>query len=189
VCSHLAPAIPANGHRANFQTFRRRRHTEQYKQDQQCRQDNAEKGTPNRHRIPPRSGGWCGCVKLGSGARLRLEPDLHLASLPSLKNLGSKSRENRSKLLILLGALGEIRTPGPRNRNPMLYPAELRARARGRLSDLARQGQQPNASSRDAAGDPDRYRRRRPGGRGPWRGHHNRRRCQAAVRGRNCAGS
>jgi hypothetical protein len=27
-----------------------------------------------------------------------------------------------------LGALGEIRTPDPRNRNPMLYPAELRAR-------------------------------------------------------------
>ena len=27
----------------------------------------------------------------------------------------------------LAGALGEIRTPGPRNRNPMLYPAELRA--------------------------------------------------------------
>src|SRR5438874_10664921 len=26
------------------------------------------------------------------------------------------------------GALGEIRTPDPRNRNPMLYPAELRAR-------------------------------------------------------------
>ncbi len=32
------------------------------------------------------------------------------------------------KCLILLGALGEIRTPDPRNRNPMLYPAELRAR-------------------------------------------------------------
>jgi hypothetical protein len=27
------------------------------------------------------------------------------------------------------GALGEIRTPDPRNRNPMLYPAELRVRA------------------------------------------------------------
>src|ERR1700755_135757 len=26
-----------------------------------------------------------------------------------------------------IGALGEIRTPDPRNRNPMLYPAELRA--------------------------------------------------------------
>jgi hypothetical protein len=26
------------------------------------------------------------------------------------------------------GALGRIRTSGPRNRNPMLYPAELRAR-------------------------------------------------------------
>src|SRR5882757_4305666 len=34
------------------------------------------------------------------------------------------------------GALGEIRTPGPRNRNPMLYPAELRVRAVRRLSDL-----------------------------------------------------
>ena len=41
-----------------------------------------------------------------------------------------------------VGALGEIRTPDPRNRNPMLYPAELRARAVCRLSDLARQGQQ-----------------------------------------------
>ena len=32
-------------------------------------------------------------------------------------------------LIEVIGALGEIRTPGPRNRNPMLYPAELRARA------------------------------------------------------------
>jgi site-specific DNA recombinase len=44
-------------------------------------------------------------------------------------------------VLYRIGALGEIRTPDPRNRNPMLYPAELRARATGRLSDLARQGQ------------------------------------------------
>jgi hypothetical protein len=29
---------------------------------------------------------------------------------------------------VFFGALGEIRTPDPRNRNPMLYPAELRAR-------------------------------------------------------------
>jgi hypothetical protein len=27
------------------------------------------------------------------------------------------------------GALGEIRTPDPRNRNPMLYPAELRVQS------------------------------------------------------------
>ena len=32
--------------------------------------------------------------------------------------------------LVIVGALGEIRTPDPRNRNPMLYPAELRARSR-----------------------------------------------------------
>src|SRR6266581_2763527 len=32
-------------------------------------------------------------------------------------------------VLYRTGALGEIRTPDPRNRNPMLYPAELRARA------------------------------------------------------------
>ena len=38
------------------------------------------------------------------------------------------------------GALGEIRTPDPRNRNPMLYPAELRAPVLRRLSDLAEQG-------------------------------------------------
>src|SRR5437868_8058618 len=31
-----------------------------------------------------------------------------------------------------VGALGEIRTPDPRNRNPMLYPAELRAPAEAR---------------------------------------------------------
>jgi hypothetical protein len=38
------------------------------------------------------------------------------------------------------GALGEIRTPDPRIRSPMLYPAELRARAWVRLPDLAKQG-------------------------------------------------
>src|SRR5882672_2952352 len=58
------------------------------------------------------------------------------------KHLGD---ESRPKLLILLGALGEIRTPDPRIRSPMLYPAELRARARARLPDLARQGQHPAA--------------------------------------------
>src|ERR1700730_15065817 len=46
-----------------------------------------------------------------------------------------------------LGALGEIRTPDPRIRSPMLYPAELRARAWGRLPDLAGQGQPPAAGS------------------------------------------
>src|ERR1044072_4992061 len=47
-----------------------------------------------------------------------------------------------TKAIEMSGALGEIRTPDPRNRNPMLYPAELRARAVCRLSDLAQQGQQ-----------------------------------------------
>jgi Molybdopterin-binding domain of aldehyde dehydrogenase len=36
---------------------------------------------------------------------------------------------DRALALSDFGALGEIRTPGPRNRNPMLYPAELRAPA------------------------------------------------------------
>ena len=39
-----------------------------------------------------------------------------------------QNREKFSKHNALNGALGEIRTPDPRNRNPMLYPAELRAR-------------------------------------------------------------
>ena len=37
------------------------------------------------------------------------------------------------------GALGRIRTSGPRNRNPMLYPAELRALGRPRISELSGQ--------------------------------------------------
>src|ERR1700674_2948072 len=41
------------------------------------------------------------------------------------------------------GALGEIRTPDPRIRSPMLYPAELRAPAWARLPDLPGQGQHP----------------------------------------------
>ena len=36
----------------------------------------------------------------------------------------------------LAGALGEIRTPDPRIRSPMLYPAELRARDLGSISRL-----------------------------------------------------
>src|SRR6202158_5034648 len=34
-----------------------------------------------------------------------------------------------NSIMRLAGALGEIRTPDPRIRSPMLYPAELRARA------------------------------------------------------------
>src|SRR5580700_7359562 len=37
-------------------------------------------------------------------------------------------------------ALGEIRTPDPRIRSPMLYPAELRAPARGSITRLGRTG-------------------------------------------------
>lgn len=59
---------------------------------------------------------------------------------PSAREVADKPRPPGEKVS-LIGALGEIRTPDPRNRNPMLYPAELRARARGRLSDLAGQGQ------------------------------------------------
>src|SRR2546430_17492795 len=46
------------------------------------------------------------------------------------------------------GALGEIRTPDPRNRNPMLYPAELRARAAADYQTW------PDRASRSEAGVP-----------------------------------
>ena len=49
-----------------------------------------------------------------------------------------KRTQNVNSILMLDGALGEIRTPDPRNRNPMLYPAELRARL---LSDYQTWGQ------------------------------------------------
>ena len=39
-----------------------------------------------------------------------------------------KENTDRFRKGEVAGALGEIRTPDPRNRNPMLYPAELRAR-------------------------------------------------------------
>jgi hypothetical protein len=41
------------------------------------------------------------------------------------------------------GALGRIRTSDPRNRNPMLYPAELRARVRS----IIRTGKSPPAAA------------------------------------------
>src|ERR1700738_5113309 len=47
------------------------------------------------------------------------------------------------------GALGEIRTPDPRIRSPMLYPAELRARA-GSITRLDRVG--PAASDQSPPG-------------------------------------
>src|ERR1700674_5342764 len=52
----------------------------------------------------------CGCLKFEKQIGERQHP-----TMPRLNRLAS-------------GALGEIRTPDPRNRNPMLYPAELRAR-------------------------------------------------------------
>ena len=42
------------------------------------------------------------------------------------KNFAMKSMH----LVVMNGALGRIRTPRPRNRNPMLYPAELRVQRR-----------------------------------------------------------
>ena len=38
------------------------------------------------------------------------------------------------------GALREIRTPDPRNRNPMLYPAELRALTGGTIAKEGAKG-------------------------------------------------
>jgi hypothetical protein len=39
-------------------------------------------------------------------------------------------KRNMKYIKQLAGALGEIRTPDPRIRSPMLYPAELRALVR-----------------------------------------------------------
>src|SRR6185312_8614363 len=52
------------------------------------------------------------------------------------------------------GALGEIRTPDPRNRNPMLYPAELRARSAPGLAHVPTaetSGYQTSANSTSGA--------------------------------------
>src|SRR6266516_6062912 len=62
-----------------------------------------------------------------------------------------------------LGALGEIRTPDPRIRSPMLYPAELRARAWARLPDLAGQGQQAEQTVMSEHATPIRQTRGAPG--------------------------
>jgi hypothetical protein len=58
------------------------------------------------------------------------------------------------------GALGEIRTPDPRIRSPMLYPAELRARAWGSITRLGPTG--PAACCRGRPG------RRAGSGGGVW---------------------
>src|SRR5215813_11894394 len=44
--------------------------------------------------------------------------------------LGNSDTPNRVQVIYFIGALGEIRTPDPQIRSLMLYPAELRARAR-----------------------------------------------------------
>src|SRR5215831_18366035 len=57
------------------------------------------------------------------------------------RNGPSRTRQNArsaQSIRVSSGALGRIRTSGPRNRNPMLYPAELRARA-VRIAETARQ--------------------------------------------------
>src|SRR5450631_3004200 len=76
--------------------------------------------------------------------------------LPRVAFLGSRAVQSSIQVFDFAGALGEIRTPGPRNRNPMLYPAELRARAGrnsrdgGRLlpADLKSRGGQKQGCNR-----------------------------------------
>jgi hypothetical protein len=99
-----------------------------------------------------------------------------------------------AKCLILLGALGEIRTPDPRNRNPMLYPAELRARdgsgyQRCPDNSIGTLSEAGPVRSRDGGGRPGRYRRPSPGSRGWPRDRRNRRRCRASAPGRSCGDS
>src|SRR5712675_845703 len=70
-----------------------------------------------------------------AGDRLLLCMGLFSIFLVGSQNDAARPRESCLKphtpacpVLYRNGALGEIRTPDPRNRNPMLYPAELRAR-------------------------------------------------------------
>ena len=122
----------------------------------------------------------------------------------------TQARQDRS------GALGEIRTPDPRNRNPMLYPAELRApcgvdyqtwpgwasawidawRGRcatlaGRTPDLNRDGR-PRSSkltNRGVGGGPGRDRSQPPGRSVRSMGRHNRRSYRDRGLAHNCAGN
>src|SRR5216683_2724254 len=72
-----------------------------------------------------------------------------LISLVSARNVlqHETARQNEAETArnpyftgISAGALGEIRTPDPRIRSPMLYPAELRAHAGGSITRLGGTG-------------------------------------------------
>ena len=80
---------------------------------------------------------------------MRAKNDVVALRLTTMGNRGSKNQLPRALVAaspkrqvpgtdpLRSGALGEIRTPDPRIRSPMLYPAELRAQFRTpRISDL-----------------------------------------------------
>lgn len=80
-----------------------------------------------------RAGAYCPTNSAACGAITKtissiiLPRCLHDAA-PAVADLAVSGKLSvRPQLIMLDGALGEIRTPDPRNRNPMLYPAELRA--------------------------------------------------------------
>ena len=63
------------------------------------------------------------------------------------RSIASSPRSHEPYRKGLGGALGEIRTPDPRIRSPMLYPAELRARE-GSITRLGRAGPAASVSRR-----------------------------------------
>ena len=84
----------------------------------------------------------------GGSTAARLDAAHVVTFVPVIKGSQTDAEGGSSSRLFVVrpdgaGALGEIRTPDPRIRSPMLYPAELRARAWARLPDLAGQGQHP----------------------------------------------
>jgi hypothetical protein len=111
-----------------------------------------------------------------------------------------KTKANCKKPFICkprFGALGEIRTPDPRNRNPMLYPAELRAPAWLDYQTWPDRASSPSGASglsvatdrfrsRDICDHPRRDSLRRSGSRRCSKDRHKRRKYLAPDRARNC---
>ena len=108
----------------------------------------------------------------------------HLSHVNSLSNAWFAAR-----FCTQMAHSERFRTPDPRNRNPMLYPAELRVPVLGRLSDLAEQGQQRTLVAGVSAAVLAEIGGTRPGGSGWSRGRHSRQRYRAGGRGRNCGDS
>ena len=70
----------------------------------------------------------CSAVAVSLNAPYWAAGLIAVADVVLLSVLGRSASPRQGDVAANRGALGEIRTPDPRNRNPMLYPAELRAR-------------------------------------------------------------